>query len=97
MVDRIGVQRRWIQGHPELSIGKAKNASWLHFDISKGKKSLAIRAGAVLTDMFGPTEFLAKQDAASADPELAEWGRKKLADIARSRVWRKQRDEGDLL
>lgn len=22
MVDRIGVQRKWIQGHPELSFGK---------------------------------------------------------------------------
>jgi hypothetical protein len=32
MADRIGVARRWIQGHPQLSIGKAKNASWVHFD-----------------------------------------------------------------
>jgi hypothetical protein len=27
MVDKIGVQRKWIQGHPKLSIGTAKQAS----------------------------------------------------------------------
>lgn len=54
MVDRIGVQRKWIQGHKTLSFGKHRNASWVHFDISLSKKALAIAAGAVLTDEFGP-------------------------------------------
>jgi hypothetical protein len=88
MVDRIGVQRRWIQGHAELSIGKAKKASWVHFDIAKSKKRLAIKAGAILTDMFGPSEFTAKLDAASDNPARAERGRKMIADIAYSRELR---------
>lgn len=54
MVDRIGVQRKWLQRPPK--------ASWVHFDISLGKKALAIKAGAVLTDQFGPVEFEAKRN-----------------------------------
>ncbi|MBN9053574.1 MAG: DUF4031 domain-containing protein [Rhizobiales bacterium] len=54
MVDRIGVARKWIQGHPELSFGKHRRASWVHFDIALGKRVLAIRAGAVETDRYGP-------------------------------------------
>lgn len=53
MVDRIGVQRKWLQQPPK--------ASWVHFDISLGKKRLAVAAGAVLTDKYGPVEFLARQ------------------------------------
>jgi hypothetical protein len=60
MVDIIGVQRKWIQGHPKLSFGKHRNASWVHFDISLGKKKLALQNGAVLTDKFGPVEHCAK-------------------------------------
>lgn len=60
MVDKIGVQRKWIQGHPELSFGKHRNASWVHFDISLGKKALAIKHGAILTDKYGPSEHVAK-------------------------------------
>lgn len=59
MMDRIGVQRKWIQGHPVLSFGKHKKASWVHFDISKGKRDLAIKAGAVATDRYGPLYWLA--------------------------------------
>jgi len=68
MVDKIGVQRKWIQGRPE-SIGKAKHASWVHFDISLSKKKLAIENGAVLTDKYGPLEFLAKLDVASGEAD----------------------------
>ena len=42
MVDKIGVQRRWLQQPPK--------ASWVHFDISLGKKALAIQQGAIVTD-----------------------------------------------
>ena len=51
MVDRIGVQRR-IQRPPK--------ASWVHFDISLGKKALAIASGAILTDRYGPSEHVAR-------------------------------------
>ena len=44
MVDKIGVQRRWLQQPPK--------ASWVHFDISLGKKALAIKHGAILTDKY---------------------------------------------
>ncbi len=54
MVDKIGVQRKWIQGHKTLSFGKHRDASWVHFDIALSKKALAIAAGAVLTDRYGP-------------------------------------------
>ena len=60
MVDKIGVQRKWIQGHPTLSFGKHRNASWVHFDISQTKKALAIRHGAILTDRYGPLEHTAR-------------------------------------
>lgn len=46
MVDKIGVKRRWLQKPPK--------ASWVHFDIAKSKKALAIAAGAILTDRYGP-------------------------------------------
>lgn len=60
MADTIGVARKWIQGHPTLSFGKHRNASWVHFDIAKGKKALAIKAGAVLTDQYGSVEHVAR-------------------------------------
>lgn len=85
MVDKIGVQRRWIQGHPKLSIGKAKNASWLHFDISLGKKALAIKAGAILTDRYGPLEFEAKRLIAGDDLKRREIGERKLARVMAAR------------
>ena len=52
MADRIGIRRKWLQTPPR--------ASWTHFDISLGKKALAIEHGAVLTDKYGPVEFLAR-------------------------------------
>lgn len=52
MADRIGVARRWLQTPPK--------ASWTHFDISLGKKALALRHGAILTDRFGPAEHVAR-------------------------------------
>ena len=60
MVDKIGVQRKWIQGHPTLSFGKHRNASWVHFDISLTMKERAINHGAILTDKFGPAEHVAR-------------------------------------
>jgi len=61
MVDRIGVDRKWIQGHPDLSFGKHRYASWVHFDIAKGKRALAIQAGAIETDRYGASYFDAQR------------------------------------
>lgn len=88
MVDRIGVQRKWIQGHPTLSFGKHRNASWVHFDIALSKKALAIAAGAVLTDRFGPVEHTARLGIASGDPARAERGRAMLENVAKCRALR---------
>lgn len=88
MADKIGVQRRWIQGHPTLSIGKYRGASWVHFDISLGKKSPALSAGAVLTDRFGPVEFTARLDLFSPDQAHRDRGAAMLQRVANSRSLR---------
>lgn len=80
MVDKIGVRRHWLQQPPK--------ASWVHFDISLAKKELAIRAGAVLTDKFGPVEHQARADIASGDPDLIAYGERRLAQITRYRELR---------
>lgn len=49
MADKIGVPRKWIQTPPK--------ASWVHFDICVTKRSLAVKAGAIQTDRYGPVEF----------------------------------------
>lgn len=53
MADAIGIQRKWFQQPPK--------ASWEHYDISLGKKELALAKGAVLTDRYGCSYFVAKQ------------------------------------
>lgn len=50
--DKIGVARKWLQQPPK--------ASWVHFDISLGKKALALSEGAILTDRYGPLEHVAR-------------------------------------
>lgn len=89
MVDTIGVQRKWIQGHPTLSLPQFRKASWVHFDVAKGMRARAIAAGAIETDMFGPTEHVAKLDIATGDPELVAYGQRKLEQLARSREKRR--------
>lgn len=85
MADRIGVQRKWIQGHPTLSIGRARSASWVHFDISLGAKAKALAAGAVLTDQFGPAEHCARIAVASGIPLVVERGERMLAAVTACR------------
>ena len=85
MVDRIGVQRKWVQRPPK--------ASWLHFDIAKSKKALAIAAGAILTDRYGPSEHVAKQHVASGNPKLVEIGAKRLAMISEVRSRRQAQNQ----
>lgn len=78
MADAIGINRKWFQQPPK--------ASWEHYDISLGKKAQAIAAGAVLTDKYGASEFVARQDIASGDPELVDYGNRKIEQIARCRA-----------
>ena len=75
MVDMIGVDRKWVQRPP--------NASWLHFDIAKGKRALAVAAGAIETDRYGPALHLA----------LANGNMKMIETIERLRTRRAQRDQ----
>ena len=62
MVDLIQVNRKWIQGHPTLSFGKHRDASWVHFDIALSKKQIALQHGAILTDKYGPIIHTATLD-----------------------------------
>ncbi|ABS15042.1 DUF4031 domain-containing protein [Brucella anthropi] len=96
MADMIGVKRKWIQGHPTLSFGKHRNASWVHFDIAKSKRALAIKLGALETDRFGPLEYTAKLLIATGDPKRVEIGNRKLAMVAVCRE-RRQKNGGALL
>lgn len=86
MVDKIGVQRKWIQGHQSLSFGKHRNASWVHFDIALTKKAAAIRHGAVLTDRYGPVEHTARLALASPDPDRRARAQQQLDTIATIRT-----------
>lgn len=52
MADQIGAAREWLQKPPK--------ASWIHFDISISMKTKALRAGAILTDKYGPSEHVAR-------------------------------------
>jgi hypothetical protein len=52
MADRIGVARKWLQQPPK--------ASWVHFDVAQSKRALAVEAGAIETDKYGPSEHVAK-------------------------------------
>ena len=52
MVDKIGVQRKWLQQPPK--------ASWVHFDIALSKKALALQNGTVLADKYGPLEHISR-------------------------------------
>lgn len=81
MVDAIGVQRKWIQGHPTLSFGKHKEASWVHFDIALSKKAMAMQRGAVLTDKYGPSEHTARLKLKSKNRDVRARGRKILEQI----------------
>jgi len=78
MADRIGVAQKWLQQPPK--------ASWVHFDVSLAKKALALAAGAVLTDKYGPLEHLARADIASGDLARRWRGEKKMDQIAACRL-----------
>ncbi len=95
MADKIGVQRKWIQGHQTLSFGKHKNASWIHFDIAKSERALAIKFGAIQTDRFGPLEHTANLLVASGDPVRIAIGEKRIAMVQECRE--RRNNSGDSL
>jgi hypothetical protein len=88
MADAIGVDRRWIQGHPELSQGSGLRAKWVHFDISLQKKHRAIAAGAVLVDKYAAVEHVARLRIANGNPLLKSYGERQLrqVELARGRA-----------
>jgi hypothetical protein len=61
MADKIGVSRRWFQ-RPASAGVPGMDASWEHFDISMSKRALAVKAGAIATDRFGPVEHIARMN-----------------------------------
>lgn len=89
MADKIGVQRKWIQGHPTLSFGKHRNASWVHFDISLTKRAIAVKLGAIETDRYGPVVHTStlklNQAIACGDIEAAARAHQMLENIAEMR------------
>lgn len=91
MADLIGVARKWLQQPPK--------ASWVHFDISLDRKVSALAAGAVLTDKYGPKEFLSKIDAASDNPVIKARGENWLRMIRECRGYDEEtgQNQGNLL
>jgi hypothetical protein len=89
MADRIGVQRKWIQGHPSLSFGKHSKASWVHFDIAITKRAIAVKLGAIETDRYGPVVHAStirlQVAIADGDQEAAARAQQMLDNIARIR------------
>jgi hypothetical protein len=75
MADRIGVARRWFQRPAHIAL-PGMHASWEHFDIAQSKRAIAVAAGAIETDKYGPVEFEARRKGDTA----------KLEQIARLRA-----------
>lgn len=59
MADKIGVARKWFQRPAAVQL-PGMNASWEHFDIAMSKRAAALKAGAIETDKYGPSEHGAK-------------------------------------
>ena len=52
MATTIGLAHKWLQQPPK--------AGWVHFDVGLAMKAKARKAGAVLTDRYGPVEHVAR-------------------------------------
>lgn len=61
MADRIGMQRRWIQ---------KPGTEHEHFDVAKGKRSLAVQAGAVEVSSREIVRLIQAKRAALAPPPV---------------------------
>ncbi|UCI23720.1 DUF4031 domain-containing protein [Mesorhizobium sp. B2-8-5] len=83
MTDRIGVQRKWFQ-RPAGTGLPGMDASWEHFDIAQSKRALAIAAGAIETDKYGPIEFEARRKGNDAKlKQIAELRAKGFGDASK--------------
>lgn len=85
MADRIGVARKWFQ-RPDNAGVQGMKASWEHFDIAMSKRALAVAAGAVETDRYGPVEHTARLDIASGDLARIVRGFNKLESVRQCRL-----------
>lgn len=65
MMRLIGVDLKYFQRPPSVKL-PGMNASWEHFDITKTKRALAVKAGAIETDRYGPMEHVAKLEGNTA-------------------------------
>lgn len=74
----LGLRRSWFQEPPK--------ASWRHYDISLGVKAKALERGAVLTDKYGPSEFVWRQRLKNPDKDVRKRARKMLANIKACRA-----------
>lgn len=87
MLMRLGVDPRHVQEPPRVS--------WLHADICKSKRALALRLGAKPVDRRGSAEHFARLDLASRDPARRRRGEIVLGMVQRSRA-RREAGQADL-
>lgn len=59
---RLNLSPQWKQKPPK--------ASWVHYDVSLGKKAQALTLGAVLTDKYGPLEHCYRLENNAAGLEM---------------------------
>lgn len=80
MADLIRVKRKWFQRPASVDLPGIV-ASWEHFDICLNKRALALKAGAVETDRYGPMEGAAMQHIRSGDPDRIAHGLRQLQRV----------------
>ena len=54
MATKVGLKRVWFQRPP--------HAKWKHYDLCQEKKCMAIRLGAIETDKYGASEYIAQKE-----------------------------------
>lgn len=100
MVDQIGVAQRWLQRpdgawaggdkcYPaDIRLKQGMNASWVHFDIAKGKRDEAIALGAIPSDRYACLAHTATLEILTGDPMLVKYGLATLDRVQRIRLLR---------
>jgi hypothetical protein len=78
MAEAIGLRREWFQEPPK--------ASWHHYDVPLDIKADALARGAVLTDRYGPVEYVNRLTLASGDPGRAGHAAFMLRLVAKARA-----------
>ena len=72
-------------------------ASWLHFDVAKSKRALAVAAGAIETDRYGPVLHVARLKGNAKMIETVERLRARRKGETNSETLYQIRAEGDFL